>query len=383
MNTVYAASGVGGTIRRKRGHQPIGRGDRQQLRDVACLAGKKPHRRTDAARPGVPDKCLQRREPGDADMDGKPIALGLDAPVPRDDRCGLETELGNDEHGSAGAFGERVLPGERRADSGVRNVGAALGMSGDTDASDPILVEQPGVEELHGVGILPKRLADRAADEQHLIDAGVAGEARQILFEKCSARDGPGGEVGDRIEPFATQTDSDRDGVFEHRPREKGDVDGCPGRQMDAVVRDLRCRGGGRLGGEVRQQFDDRLLRGRLRADAPEVSGTLRHLDALSGEPRSPRSVRAARSLHPCVRESPGLIPRVASPGPEVPLRPLQFLCVVPVEGDRRRVEIADFLVVAGQHSEPVAGRTGPFVVRNGAIGDPVVRVLVCEHQVH
>ena len=223
---------------------------------------------------------------------GSRLPSALDALVPRDHRGGLEAELGDDVQGGAGALGERVLPCQRRTDLRVGDVGTALGVSGDTDPRDSILVEQPGVEELHGVGELPEGAIEAASDEQRLIDAGIAGEARKALLQERAARDASGREVRDGVEPFAAQPACDRDGVGEARPGEKGDEDGRAGPQVDAVIRDLRRCRGGRLGGEARQEVDDRLFRGRRRTRVAGATCDLRRHDA------SPIDPRPARSAH-------------------------------------------------------------------------------------
>ena len=218
----------------------------------------------------------------DADVDGEPVALGLDALVPGDHRGRLEAELGDDVQGGAGPLRERVLPRQRLANPGVRDVGAALGVSRDSDSPDSVLVEQPGFEELHGAGELAQRLVERAADQQGLIDVGLAGEARETLGEKRAARHAAGRDVRNRIEPFGTQPDRNPDGVREARPGEKGDEHGRPGPQVGAVVRDLRRGAGSRLGGEVRQQLDDRLPGGQSERGASDACDRLRRHDAPS-----------------------------------------------------------------------------------------------------
>src|SRR3546814_13429606 len=70
--------------------------------------------------------------------------------VPGDDRCRLEAELGGDVELRVAALGEGVLPGQRRLQRGRRDVGAALGMAGDADGLDAVLVEQAGLEDRHG-----------------------------------------------------------------------------------------------------------------------------------------------------------------------------------------------------------------------------------------
>ena len=130
-------------------------------------------------------------------------------------------------------------------------------MAGDADPRDPVLVEQSGVEELHGVGELAEGTIEAAADEQRLIDARLTHEPREVLLDERTARNASRRQMRDGVESFAAQPGRDRDGVGEGGAGEEGDGDGGAGPQMDAVIRDLPGRAGGGLGGELRQQIDD------------------------------------------------------------------------------------------------------------------------------
>ena len=74
--------------------------------------------------------------PGRPICSGKIDTRGSQALLPGDDGFGLEAELGDHVDRRVGASREGVLPGEGTVDCLVGDLGAALRVTGDTDAPD-------------------------------------------------------------------------------------------------------------------------------------------------------------------------------------------------------------------------------------------------------
>ena len=186
---------------------------------------RNPHRRADAAGPGVVDQGLEGGKAGHADVDRQLVARLAQGLVPGDDRRGLEAELGGDVDLGVAALGKAVLPGDRLGQRGLRDIRAALGMAGDADAGDAVLSKRPvsssSMEDSKG----PSGVDTPPARATTWVDPDLALQLLQVVLEGGRLGIERAAKCGTGSMPSSLQALGGGDGVGEVRARQKGDRD--------------------------------------------------------------------------------------------------------------------------------------------------------------
>src|SRR5579872_2355750 len=126
-------------------------------------------------------------------MDRQSVSLALNALVPSDDRLSFEAKLSDNMKLRIAAFGEIVLPVERRPNRRVRYIRRSLRMPGDPDTGYPELVKKPRLQQSHRVGKV-SHLRPGPADQKYLLDVGAISEFPQRVFDEGSAGQAACGE---------------------------------------------------------------------------------------------------------------------------------------------------------------------------------------------
>ena len=120
-------------------------------------------------------------------MNRQIAALGADHALPSEQRLGLEHELSDQARAGGGPPGVGELLLERHRAAGAAHAG--LRVPGEPDGADAARLEHSGLEQGSGPGEGAAGQIDAAADHQHLVDPGLAGDAPQIVVELGAIED--------------------------------------------------------------------------------------------------------------------------------------------------------------------------------------------------
>ena len=104
--------------------------------------------------------------PGRPTLNGRWLIVAVGG-FPLDDRRGQEHELRDDLDVGAGLVRVRVLADDGVAQDGIADVLVAFRMAGDADLPDPVLFDEPALEDLQRALELADRLRDVARHDQH------------------------------------------------------------------------------------------------------------------------------------------------------------------------------------------------------------------------
>ena len=132
-------------------------------------------------------------------------------------------------------------------------------MARQSDARNPVFVEQAGVEQLHGVAKPSHGSGGGPGDAQHLADADLPGQLCQGFLQEALAWNAARDKMGHGVETLSPESPGYRDGVVEIRALEAGDVNCRAGPGMGTIVRHLGSRPRSGFEREARHEIHDLL----------------------------------------------------------------------------------------------------------------------------